>query len=195
MVHPKKCPNWWKEVMSWPGHYSLESEDLLQSWIENWGIIVIFSILKFRWEKLICVFISYVKREWKNMQLNFSIQNFNTEHKYVSLHSRFNSSFSTLCRKKINVCNYFWNIFMRKQKKASFRVRFLFWFCNIPFVGSILFPNNKLHQGLLQRKIDPIGFMLGSCQTVFFNIKSNGRLLIFQFLADCSNIRWFSGWK
>ena len=83
------------------------------------------------------------------------------------------------------------------EQKASFIAIFLFLFAiYILFVRSILFPNNKLHQGLLQkRKIDPIELYAWLLSNRLFQYKIQRALLIFQFLTDCSNIRWFSGWK
>ena len=88
-------------------------------------------------------------------------------------------------------------IIITSKKHLLVLLFFLFLFAiYILFVRSILFPNNKLHQGLLQkRKIDPIELYAWLLSNRLFQYKIQRALLIFQFLTDCSNIRWFSGWK
>ena len=96
--------------------------------------------------------------------------------------------------------NYYCSKFLKcfHEQKASFIAIFLFsclQYMYYLFVQYYFQTINCIKAFCRKEKLIQLSFMLGSCQTVFFNIKSNGLWLIFQFLADCSNIRWFSGWK
>ena len=178
MFHPKTRPNWCKEVKCLTGSLKFRARGLLQSWI----VKCFFFCTELWREKLICsLFFSFVKRV-KNRQINFKIlaQNFWEKKRYL------NGVFYI-----VHSNNYY------HEQKASFIAIFLFLFAiYILFVRSILFPNNKLHQGLLQkRKIDPIELYAWLLSNRLFQYKIQRALLIFQFLTDCSNIRWFSGWK
>ena len=184
MFHPKTRPNWCKEVKCLTGSLKFRARGLLQSWI----VKCFFSTLNFDEKSWFAVFFSSVKRV-KNRQINFKIlaQNFWEKKRYL------NRVFY------IVYSNYYCSKFLKcfHEQKASFIAIFLFLFAiYILFVRSILFPNNKLHQGLLQkRKIDPIELYAWLLSNRLFQYKIQRALLIFQFLTDCSNIRWFSGWK
>ena len=189
MFHPKTRPNWCKEVKCLTGSLKFRvgwgaffSHELWNAFFLHWTLTRKVDLQSF----------IHLWKEWKRGK---SILPLSARIILEKKKKKFKSTFFYIVYP-----NYYCSKFLKcfHEQKASFIAIFLFsclQYMYYLFVQYYFQTINCIKAFCRKEKLIQLSFMLGSCQTVFFNIKSNGLWLIFQFLADCSNIRWFSGWK